>query len=89
MLRQTPVLVALSLIGILRARRLSEPSIYLLAVILGTVTALKRGSESNHFLELEAALCISAAIGIYELQKMKNCLGLGRAHRIVWRDTCC
>ena len=72
LLRQTPVLVALSLIGILRARRLSEPSIYLLAVILGTVTALKRGSESNHFLELEAALCISAAIGIYELQKMRK-----------------
>ena len=72
LVRQTPVLVALSLIGILRARRLSEPSIYLLAVILGTVTALKRGSESNHFLELEATLCISAAIGIYELQKMKK-----------------
>jgi hypothetical protein len=71
-LRETPVLVALALIGVLRERRISELSIYLLVVILGTVTALKRGSESNHFLELEAALCISSAIGIYELQKMKT-----------------
>ena len=82
LLRQAPVLVALSLIGILRTRRLSEPSIYLLAVVLGTVTALKRGSESNHFLELEAALCISAAIGIYELHKMKK-LPLASAGLIV------
>ncbi len=71
-LRQTPILIALSSIGILRSRRLSEPSIYLFVVILGTVTALKQGSNSNHFLELEAALCISAAIGICELQKMKK-----------------
>ena len=72
LLRQTPVLVALSAIGILRSRRLSEPSIYLLVAILGTATAVKRGSNSNHFLELEAALCILAAIGICELQKMKK-----------------
>jgi hypothetical protein len=33
---------------------------------------LKVGSESNHFLELEAALCISSATGVCELQKMKS-----------------
>jgi hypothetical protein len=71
-LRETTVLVALSVIGILRTRRLPPPFLYLFFVILGTVTALKVGSESNHFLELEAALCISAATGICELQKMKS-----------------
>ncbi len=72
LLRQTPVLFALCLIGILRSRRLSEPLIYILVVTLGTLTALKQGSNSNHFLELVAALCVTAAIGIYEVQKMKK-----------------
>jgi hypothetical protein len=72
LLQQTPVLFALCLIGILRSRRLSGPSIYILAVMLGTLTALRRGSESNHFLELVAALCVTAAIGICEVQKMKK-----------------
>jgi hypothetical protein len=71
-LRETSVLVALTLVGILRTRRLAEPLIYLLFVTLGTVTALKLGSESNHFLELEAALCLWSAIGIYELRRMKS-----------------
>ena len=72
LLRETPVLLALTLIAILRTRRLAEPFIYLIFVILGTVTALKLGSESNHFLELAAALCIAAAIGIHKLQEMKS-----------------
>jgi len=71
-LRETSILIALSLVGILRIRRLNEPSIYLLFVLLSTVTALKLGSESNHFLELEVALCVSSAVGMYELQKMKR-----------------
>jgi len=71
-LGETSVLVALTLVGILRMRRLNEPLIYLAFVMLGTVTGLKVGSESNHFLELEAALCVSAAIAIDELQKMKR-----------------
>jgi hypothetical protein len=71
-LEETSVLVALTLVGILRMRRLNEPLIYLVFVMLGTVTGLKVGSSSNHFLELEAALCISAAIAIPELQKMKR-----------------
>ncbi len=71
-LRETSVLVALTLVGILRIRRLAGPFIYLLFVMLGTVTALKLGSESNHFLELEAAFCIASAIGMYELQKMQR-----------------
>src|SRR5579863_4530951 len=72
LLRQTPVLFALCLIGILRSRSLSEPSIYILVVTMGTLTALKLGSNSNHFLEFVAGLCITAATGIYELQKMKK-----------------
>jgi hypothetical protein len=71
-LRETAVLVALTLIGILRSRRPAPPFLYLFFVILGTVTALKVGSESNHFLELEAALCISSAAGVCQLQKMKS-----------------
>ena len=71
-LRETAVLVALTLVGILRRRRLASPFLYLFFVILGTVTAWKVGSESNHFLELEAALCISSATGVRELQKMKS-----------------
>lgn len=71
-LRETGVLVALTLVGLLRRRRLAPPFLYLLFVILGTVTALKVGSESNHFLELEAALCISSATGVWELQKMNS-----------------
>ena len=70
-LLETPILGALSLIGVLRQRRLSEPFTYLLVAVFGTATALKLGSNSNHFLEFEAALCISSAIGFYELQKMK------------------
>jgi len=72
LLRQTPVLFALCLIGIFRSRRLSEPSIYIFVVTLGTLTALKQGSNSNHLLELVAALCVTAAIGIFEVQKMKR-----------------
>jgi len=71
-LRETAALVALTLVGILRRRRLASPFLYLFFVILGTATALKVGSESNHFLELEAALCISSAAGVCELQKMKS-----------------
>jgi hypothetical protein len=69
-LRQTSVLVALCLIGIGRNRRPSAPWIYLLVVLLGTATALKQGSESNHFLELESALCIAAAVALHEMQKL-------------------
>ena len=71
-LRETAVLVALTLVGIIRRRRLAPPFLYFFFVILGTVTALKVGSESNHFLELEAALCISSATGVRELQKMNR-----------------
>jgi hypothetical protein len=70
-LRQTSVLVALCLIGIFRNRRWSPPWIYLLVVLVGTATAVKQGSESNHFLELEAALCISAAVALHEMQKFR------------------
>lgn len=72
LLLETPVLLALTWIAILRLRRLADPLIYLLFAVLGTVTALKLGSESNHFLEVAAALCVSSAIGVYELQKMKS-----------------
>jgi hypothetical protein len=71
-LRETAVLIALTLVAVLRMRRLAPPFLYLLFVMLGTVTALKVGSESNHFLELEAAVCISSAAGLCELQKMKS-----------------
>ena len=70
-LRQTSVLVALCLIGIVRHRRLSPPWIYLIVVLLATATALKQGSESNHFLELEAALCIAAAVVLHEMQTFR------------------
>lgn len=67
---ETYILVALSLTGMIRKRQLSAPFIYLLLVLLGTVTALKCGSESNHFLELDAALCISSAVALSQVQKM-------------------
>jgi hypothetical protein len=70
-LRQTSVLVALCLIGFFRGRHLSAPWIYLLVALLGTATALKQGSESNHFLELEAVLCIAAAVALHEMQRFR------------------
>jgi hypothetical protein len=70
--RGAGVLLVLTVLAILRTRRLAEPLIYFLFVILGTLTALKLGSTTNHFLEFEAALCVLSAIGISELQKMKR-----------------
>jgi hypothetical protein len=72
LLRETSLLVALSLIGMHRARSLSAPFIYLLVASLDTVTALKQGSASNHFLELTAVLCIASAAGLCEIRKRQR-----------------
>jgi len=69
-LGQVPMLLALSLIAHIRMKRFTEPLIYLLVSIVGTMTALKIGSDSNHFLEFAAALCIFAAVGLDECRKM-------------------
>ncbi|HEY6409729.1 MAG TPA: hypothetical protein VIY29_19905, partial [Ktedonobacteraceae bacterium] len=52
--------------------RFKLPLVYLLAAGVGTITLLKVGSESNHLLELEAALCISAGLGMQQLQAMRQ-----------------
>ncbi len=70
-LGETSVLIALTVIAVLRPRRLTDAMIYVLLACLVTLTGVKLGSESNHFLEVEAALCIAAAVGLHELQKMK------------------
>lgn len=69
-LGQLPMLLALGLIASLRMKRVTEPLIYLLVSAASTMTALKIGSDSNHFLECAAALCIFAAVGFYEIRKM-------------------
>ena len=71
-LAESSVLVALALCGIIRLRRFDLPLAYLLMVGVGTITLFKAGSESNHLLELEAALCISAGLGMQQLQTMRS-----------------
>lgn len=71
-LGQTCFLVALSVVAFSRGRKLSPALIYLLAVMLGSVTALKLGSSSNHFLEFNAAVCVCAAVALWEMQKTRG-----------------
>ena len=71
-LGQVPMLLALSLIAVLRTKRVTEPLIYLLVSAASTMTALKIGSDSNHFLECAGALCIFAAVGFREIRKMRG-----------------
>jgi hypothetical protein len=79
LLGQTFLLVALSICGVIRLRRLHESTIYLFIACLGTVTLFKLGSESNHLLELAAALCTSAAVGMWQLQQMTSRLAASAA----------
>jgi hypothetical protein len=97
-LGQTCFLVALSVVGFARSRRLSAALIYLLAVILGTVTALKLGSSSNHLLEFNAAVCVCAALALWEMQRTRGrpleadglvalCLAVLAAQAMAYRAT--
>jgi len=71
-LGQTCFLVSLSVVGFASSRRLSAALVYLLVVILGTVTALKVGSSSNHLLEFNAAVCVCAGLALWEMQRARG-----------------
>jgi hypothetical protein len=51
----------------IRERDFNLPTLYLLFTVVGTVTTGKLGSDSNHLLELHAALTLCAALGVATL----------------------
>ena len=69
---ETAIVAGLVLCGLVRARRIHLVHLYLLAAAAATLTALKIGSATNHFLEIEAALCAAAAAGYCQLQPMRR-----------------
>jgi len=71
-LRDESILIALSLVAALRTKRMTDPLIFTLVAFLVTFTVFKLGSNDNHFLELSAALCIFAGVGLHELRNMEK-----------------
>lgn len=71
LLDASPLLI-LALCGVIRLRQVHPGTLYLIATLAGTVTLLKVGSESNHLLELDAALCIAAAVGMHSIERMRS-----------------
>lgn len=57
------ILAAALLIGDLRQKKLSLPLLYLIFSAVAVLTIGKAGSNSNHLLELIAALCLAAGAG--------------------------
>jgi hypothetical protein len=75
MLQMSWPLVILAAIGVARdiARRRYSPAVLWLAFATMTaITAGKLGSNKNHFLEWNAALCIAAGIGLDVLAKLPS-----------------
>jgi hypothetical protein len=52
----------------LRRRTLSLPLLYFLLASVATLTAGKYGSDTNHLLEWQAAMCLAAGCGYQELR---------------------
>ena len=69
------ILVALTgvyLLAAVRAQRLTLPAAYIPLAMLGTLTAGKLGANSNHMLEMAAALCMGAGLGWADLAGQKE-----------------
>ena len=64
------ILVMILLLEDHRARKVSLPALYLIFATLAVLTIGKAGSNSNHLLELVAALCLAAGTGFKYLLEL-------------------